>query len=184
MKAGVRRVFLIVLDSFGIGALPDASAFGDAGADTLGSCARTGKLRIPHLLSLGLGNIEGVQAVAPCASPCGAYGRAAERSAGKDTTVGHWELAGLISAAPLPTFPQGFPPEVIAALRLLTHDAKEDYFDYIRKIKPDPIARAVKIEDLKHNSDLSRMPKDSPLYERAVALRKKYAEALAILAEE
>ena len=120
MKAGVRRVFLIVLDSFGIGALPDASAFGDAGADTLGSCARTGKLRIPHLLSLGLGNIEGVQAVAPCASPCGAYGRAAERSAGKDTTVGHWELAGLISAAPLPTFPQGFPPEVIDAFARAT----------------------------------------------------------------
>lgn len=88
------------------------------------------------------------------------------------------------TAVTLDDLAKEFPPEVIAALRLLTHDAKEDYFDYIRKIKPDPIARAVKIEDLKHNSDLSRMPKDSPLYERAVALRKKYAEALAILAEE
>ena len=88
------------------------------------------------------------------------------------------------TAVTLNVLAKEFPPEVIAALRLLTHDAKDDYFEYVRKIKPNPIARAVKIEDLKHNSDLSRMPKDSPLYERAVALRKKYAEALAILTEE
>ncbi len=87
------------------------------------------------------------------------------------------------TAVTLDDLAKEFPPEIIGALRLLTHDPKDDYMDYVAKIKKNPIARAVKIEDLKHNSDISRMSKDSPLYERALALRKKYAAALALLEE-
>lgn len=87
------------------------------------------------------------------------------------------------TAVTLEELAKEFPPQVIEALRLLTHDPKDDYMDYVAKIKGNPIARAVKIEDLKHNSDISRMSKDSPLYERALALRKKYAAALALLEE-
>lgn len=111
----MKRVFLFVLDSFGVGEAADAAAFGDTGADTLASVARTGKLHIPHLRALGLGNIPGVTALSPVPAPTAAYGRAAERSAGKDTTIGHWEIAGVISPRPLPTFPQGFPPDLIAS---------------------------------------------------------------------
>lgn len=85
------------------------------------------------------------------------------------------------TAVTLEELAKEFPPQVIEALRLLTHDPKDDYMDYVAKIKGNPIARAVKIEDLKHNSDISRMSKDSPLYERALSLRKKYAAALALL---
>lgn len=87
------------------------------------------------------------------------------------------------TAVTLDDLAKEFPPEIIGALRLLTHDPKDDYMDYVAKIKKNPIARAVKIEDLKHNSDISRMSEDSPLYERALALRKKYAAALALLEE-
>lgn len=111
----MKRLFLIVLDSFGIGELPDAAAFGDEGADTLASCAASSHLHIPCLTSLGLGNIEGVSAVPAVSLPRAAYGRAAERSAGKDTTIGHWEIAGLYTKEPLPTFDEGFPPELIEA---------------------------------------------------------------------
>ena len=85
------------------------------------------------------------------------------------------------TAVTLEELAKEFPPQVIEALCLLTHDPKDDYMDYVAKIKGNPIARAVKIEDLKHNSDISRMSKDSPLYERALSLRKKYAAALALL---
>ena len=87
------------------------------------------------------------------------------------------------TAVTLDDLAKEFPPEIVGALRLLTHDPKDDYMDYVAKIKKNPIARAVKIEDLKHNSDISRMSEDSPLYERALALRKKYAAALALLEE-
>ena len=115
-----KRVFLIVLDSFGIGALPDAAAFGDDGANTLASCARSAKLQIPNLLSVGLGNIQGVQGVAKTDAPTGAFGKMAERSMGKDTTIGHWELAGIVSHRPLPTYPEGFPEEILAPFRQAT----------------------------------------------------------------
>ena len=108
------RVFWIVLDSFGIGFLPDAALFGDEGSNTLASCAETGKLHIPNLVRLGLGNIAGVTAVSHSEAPAGAFGRLCEKSRGKDTTTGHWELSGLISENPLPTFPEGFPKEVMA----------------------------------------------------------------------
>lgn len=109
------RVFIIVLDSLGAGALPDAASFGDEGAFTLRSLYESGKLDISNLRSLGIGNIEGLGFLGPVAAPRAAYGRCAEKSAGKDTTVGHWEIAGLISEKPLPTYPHGFPPEVIEA---------------------------------------------------------------------
>lgn len=108
-----RRVFIIVLDSFGVGAAPDAADFGDSGADTIGSCAKTGKLCVPNMQRLGLFNIDGVSAGEKTAEPTGAYLRISERSKGKDTTTGHWEISGLVSEKPFPTFPEGFPKEVI-----------------------------------------------------------------------
>jgi len=116
----MKRIFLIVLDSFGIGALPDAAEFGDAGANTLRSCAATGLLHIPNMIKAGLGNIEGITCLPKAENPSGAYGRLAESSKGKDTTIGHWEIAGLISDTPLPTYPQGFPEEILAPFRQAT----------------------------------------------------------------
>ena len=115
----MKRVFLIVLDSFGIGALPDAEAFGDKGANTLASCATSPKLHIPNMRKLGLGNIEGVT-IGKEENPIGAYGRMAEKSMGKDTTIGHWEIAGIVSENPLPTYPDGFPEEVLEPFRKAT----------------------------------------------------------------
>lgn len=110
----MKRVFLMVLDSCGIGALPDADAFGDAGTHTLRSCYETGKLQVPNMCKLGLGQIEGVEFLKHSTEKLqGAYGRMAEESKGKDTTIGHWEMAGLISPKPFPTYPDGFPRELI-----------------------------------------------------------------------
>ncbi len=116
----MKRVFLIVLDSVGAGALPDAADFGDAGANTLLSCHKTGKLNIPNLISLGLGNIEGLEFLSKVSAPRASYGRCEELSRGKDTTVGHWEIAGLVSERPLPTYPEGFPDGVIRAFERKT----------------------------------------------------------------
>ena len=116
----MKRVFLIVLDSFGIGQMPDSPAFGDGGANTLASCARSKQLQIPNLLRAGLGNIRGVDCVEGVSNPIGAYGRMAESSRGKDTTIGHWELAGIVSDRPLPTYPQGFPEEILGPFREAT----------------------------------------------------------------
>ena len=116
----MKRVFLIVLDSFGIGALPDAADFGDTGANTLASCQKTGKLHIPNLIQAGLGNIDGVTCLPKAEHPTGMFGRLAEQSAGKDTTIGHWELAGIVSGQPLPTYPNGFPEEVLQPFRQAT----------------------------------------------------------------
>jgi phosphopentomutase len=115
MMEQIQRVILIILDSVGIGALPDADRFGDEGSDTLGNMARVlGGLRLPNLQKLGLGNIHAILGVPPAAEPLAAYGRMAELSAAKDTTIGHWEIAGLVSPEPLPTYPNGFPSELIA----------------------------------------------------------------------
>jgi phosphopentomutase len=116
----MNRVFLIILDSFGIGALPDALVFGDVGVNTLRSCAESGKLHIPNLIAAGLGNIAGVDCLPKTAVPMGAYGRLGEKSMGKDTTIGHWEIAGLISPDPLPTYPEGFPEEILEPFRVAT----------------------------------------------------------------
>ena len=107
------RVFLIVLDSFGVGNAPDAAAFGDEGSNTFKACFDSGKLNIPNMKKLGLFNIDGVDFGEREKEPLGAYARLVEESAGKDTTIGHWEIAGIISEKPLPVFPGGFPDEVI-----------------------------------------------------------------------
>ena len=110
-----KRVFLIVLDSFGIGAAHDAADFGDEGADTLGSIAKTGKLSVPNMIAMGLGNISRVTAIPSAQKPSAAYARLIEKSKGKDTTTGHWEMMGVISDSPMPTYPNGFPSEVMSA---------------------------------------------------------------------
>ena len=112
----MNRVFLIVLDSLGIGALPDAGEYGDVGADTLGALGKSEKLKIPVLRGLGLCNIDGVSLGPGVLSPAGSFARLGQKSPGKDTTIGHWELAGLTLPRALPTYPQGFPPEAIEAL--------------------------------------------------------------------
>ena len=113
----VKRLYVIVLDSFGVGALPDAADFGD-GSDvhTLKTIVKSSAYRTPHLERLGLFNIDGAPAGKKATKPAGAFGRMAEKSRGKDTTTGHWELAGLVSKAAMPTFPEGFPPDLIEKL--------------------------------------------------------------------
>lgn len=115
-----KRVFLIVLDSLGVGELPDAKQYGDAGSNTLRALVQSGSLFVPNLQQMGLFHIDGIDCGMPQGIPKAAYGKCAERSVGKDTTTGHWELAGLISQRPMPTFPNGFPSQVIAALRKAT----------------------------------------------------------------
>lgn len=109
----MKRVFLIVLDSFGVGEMPDAADFGDKGANTLRSCFNTGYLNVPNMQKLGLFNIDGVEVGEKCENPIGAYLKIAELSKGKDTTTGHWEIAGCVSEKQFPTFPNGFPTEVL-----------------------------------------------------------------------
>ena len=116
----MKRIFLIVLDSFGIGAMPDSESFGDVGVNTLRSCTESKYLNIPNLIAAGLGNIEGVDCLPKTDAPTGAYARLSETSMGKDTTIGHWEIAGVISDHPLPTYPNGFPEEVLAPFREAT----------------------------------------------------------------
>ncbi len=109
----MKRIFLIVLDSCGVGEEPDAAAFGDVGANTLRACAASGKFHMPNLISMGLGNLDGVDYLPKAAEMKMAVARLQERSMGKDTTIGHWELAGIVSPEPLPTFPHGFPKEIL-----------------------------------------------------------------------
>ena len=116
----MKRIFLIVLDSFGVGAMPDSQSFGDVGVNTLASCATSDKLHIPNMIAAGLGNMDGVTCLPKVENPTGAFCRLSERSMGKDTTIGHWEIAGLVSENPLPTYPEGFPEEVLAPFRAAT----------------------------------------------------------------
>ena len=116
----MKRVFLIVLDSFGIGAMPDSESFGDVGVNTLAACATSPKLHIPNMIAAGLGNIDGVNCLPRTDAPTGAVARLRESSMGKDTTIGHWEIAGIVSPDPLPTYPEGFPEEVLAPFRAAT----------------------------------------------------------------
>ena len=110
------RAIVLVLDSVGVGELPDAAAYGDVGSNTLRNTARAGGgLRMPNLGAMGLGNITDVLGVEPAVSPKASWGRCAEASAGKDTTTGHWEMMGLKLAHPFPTYPEGFPAEVMDA---------------------------------------------------------------------
>ena len=116
----MKRIFLFVLDSFGIGAMPDSEAFGDVGVNTLRSCATSAKLNIPTMISAGLANIDGVDCLTKTDAPTGAFARLQEASMGKDTTIGHWEIAGVVSPNPLPTYPNGFPEEVLKAFEEAT----------------------------------------------------------------
>ena len=109
----MKRVFLIVLDSCGVGYEPDAAEFGDVGANTLHTCSQSPKFAMPNLISMGLGNLDGVDYLPKTDRPQAALARLQELSRGKDTTIGHWEIAGLVSPQPLPTFPHGFPEEVL-----------------------------------------------------------------------
>ena len=113
----MKRVFLIVLDSVGIGEAPDSALFGDEGANTLKSALETGTLEAKNMRALGLGNIEGVDYLEPAEAPLASVARMRELSNGKDTTVGHWEITGHISSRPLPTFPDGFPKDIIDMIR-------------------------------------------------------------------
>ena len=115
----MKRVFLIVLDSFGIGAMPDSEAFGDVGVNTLASCATSQELRIPNMIAAGLGHIDGVTCL-PKGHTHGTCARLQEASMGKDTTIGHWEISGIVSPEPLPTYPEGFPEEVLRAFEEAT----------------------------------------------------------------
>jgi phosphopentomutase len=107
------RVIWIVLDSVGIGEMPDAADYGDAGSDTLGNIARIRGIKLPNLARLGLGNIKPLTGIPPCAAPAGAYGKCTLASPGKDTTTGHWEMAGIHLARPFPLYPNGFPADVM-----------------------------------------------------------------------
>lgn len=114
-SSSARRALLLVLDGVGCGPAPDTEAYGDAGSDTLGNVARhVGGLSLPHLAQLGLGNVAALPGVSPVATPGAAWGVALPSSAGKDSTTGHWEIAGVQLAQPFPTYPQGFPEEVLA----------------------------------------------------------------------
>ncbi|MEK6408017.1 MAG: phosphopentomutase [Acidobacteriota bacterium] len=111
-KGPFNRIVLVVLDSVGIGEMPDAADYGDTGADTLGHALGSRKVRIPNLQRMGLANIRSLP-VHPVENPSGVFGKAATQSRGKDTTTGHWEMGGIITANPFPTYPDGFPPRVI-----------------------------------------------------------------------
>jgi len=113
-----KRVFLIVLDSMGIGEAPDAALFGDEGSNTLSAIRKAASFDCPNLASMGLFNVDGVEG--GVMHPTGSYARMREASMGKDTTIGHWEIAGIVSSDPLPTYPNGFPDDVIAAFESLT----------------------------------------------------------------
>ena len=108
-----KRVFLIVLDSFGIGEMPDAKKYGDEGSNTLAAIVKSKKYKTPNLEKLGLFNIEGVDCKEDVENPQASFARLAESSHGKDTTTGHWEMAGIISEKPFPTFPNGFPEDFL-----------------------------------------------------------------------
>ncbi|MGC2660394.1 MAG: phosphopentomutase [Bryobacteraceae bacterium] len=112
------RVIWIVLDSVGIGAMPDAAAYGDEGSDTLGNLARQRNLNLPNLRRLGLANIKPIEGMKPVAEPEACYGKCTLASPGKDTTTGHWEMAGIVLPKPFPVYPHGFPRDVMDAFEL------------------------------------------------------------------
>lgn len=115
-----KRVFLIVLDSAGAGEAPDAARFDDVGCDTLGTCAGSGRLNVPNMSRLGFYSLDGISYGKEVQDVIGCYGKLTERSAGKDTTVGHWEIAGVVSETAMPTYPDGFPGEIIEEFERLT----------------------------------------------------------------
>ncbi|MBR5361476.1 MAG: phosphopentomutase [Lachnospiraceae bacterium] len=115
-----RRVFVIVIDSCGCGNAPDAAAFSDEGSNTLKTISGSERFNVPVMKQMGLFNMEGTEYAEGVSSPAGCFGRMTEQSMGKDTTIGHWEIAGIVSPSPLPTYPEGFPDEVIEEFEKLS----------------------------------------------------------------
>ena len=169
-----RRLFLIVLDSVGIGEAPDAAQFGDEGSNTVRAAVEAGA-DLPNLRRLGLFNIDGMDWTEPEAAPIGAFGRMREASMGKDTTIGHWEIAGVVSPKPLPTFPDGFPPEIIRNFEKLTgrkvicnkpYSGTQLLLDYGREhvetgalmvyTSADSVFQVAAHEDIVHDCELAR----------------------------
>ncbi len=111
------RFVLLILDGVGIGEMPDAGAWGDLGSDTLGNLLAAEKPELPNMQRLGLGNIRALPNLPAATAPEGSFGKAAILSNGKDTSVGHWEIAGVVTAAPFPTYPEGFPERLLAPFR-------------------------------------------------------------------
>lgn len=116
----MKRVFLIVLDSVGIGAMPDAAKYGDEGSNTLKACFKSKKFHLPNMQKMGLFNIDGIDYAKNCEAPTASFARMQELSCGKDTIIGHWEIAGIESQRPFPTYPNGFPREIIEKFEKLT----------------------------------------------------------------
>jgi phosphopentomutase len=117
----IHRIIVIVLDGVGAGEAPDAAAYGDVGSNSLSNTARVvGGLHLPHMMEMGLGYITPMQGVPPVTNPTGGYGKMQPQSAGKDTTSGHWEMMGICLPKPFPTYPHGFPPEIIDEFKRLT----------------------------------------------------------------
>ncbi|HEX3281243.1 MAG TPA: phosphopentomutase [Pyrinomonadaceae bacterium] len=112
-ETNFNRITLVVLDGAGIGAMPDAPEWGDAGSDTLGHICESRTVKLPNLQSWGLGNVRALRGVPPASEPRGSFGKCALRSNGKDTTTGHWEMAGIILKEAFPTYPNGFPPAIL-----------------------------------------------------------------------
>lgn len=121
MASSFKRVIWIVLDSVGIGAMPDAAEYGDKGSDTLGNIAKQRALSLPNLAGLGLGNIRNLQGVPAVSNPAGSFGKCTLASPGKDTTTGHWEMTGILLDKPFPLYPHGFPPEVTEPFEKAIH---------------------------------------------------------------
>src|SRR5712691_4402035 len=115
-----RRAIVIVLDSVGIGELPDAASYGDEGSNTVGNIARRVPLQVPTLRALGLGRLVALDGLSIAGRPTAAVGRMAAASAGKDSVTGHWEMMGIVLDRPFPVFPHGFPPGIIAEFSRLT----------------------------------------------------------------
>jgi phosphopentomutase len=113
MASRFNRICLLVLDSAGIGEMPDAAAWGDAGADTLGHILNSRQVDLTNLQRIGLGNIRALEGLAPVSHPIGSFGKCTLKSNGKDTTTGHWEMAGIILEQAFPTYPNGFPPRIV-----------------------------------------------------------------------
>jgi phosphopentomutase len=178
-----RRAFVVVVDALGVGALPDAAAYGDAGANTLAHVAEAeGGLRLPTLQRLGLGSILPLRGVPPAAAPV-VHGRLAARGAGKDSATGHWELMGVVTPEPLPTYPDGFPPEVVAHVReLFGHEPlcnrPYDGLAAIAEFAPDHVRTGAPIVYTSQDSVLQVAAHDAVLAEtdlhaRCAALRAR-----------
>lgn len=186
----IRRIFLLVLDSVGIGAAPDAAAFGDVGACTLKSAYDTGRLQIPCLTAMGLGNIEGLSFLGTVPHPTASVARLREASMGKDTTIGHWELAGHISHRPLPTFPNGFPPSLLQELSRQTGyewlcnrpysgtAVIRDYGEeHLRTAKPIVYTSADSVFQIAAHTDILSL---SELYDLCLTARRMLTGALGV----